>query len=78
MRRIQSVIAIAAMMAILVKLAAPAMAKSGVADIRNDRTELIEEHLEERGIDVGELDGEDLEWSSWGFHNNFGLWHDLD
>lgn len=80
MRRIRLVVAVAAMLAMSVVLAVPAMADVRFNDDRQDRldnrAENIEERLENRGYDVGDLDGEDLIWS-WGSYDS-GLLYYLD
>ncbi len=76
MRRIQLVVAIAAILVISAISSVPAMAKTDLEDIRGDQAELIEDRLEDRGYDVGDLDGEDLGWY-WGTYD-FGLLYYLD
>lgn len=68
MRRIRLVVALAAMMALSVVLAVPALADVKYEDVLDKRAELVEERLEDRGYDVGDLDGEDLYWE-WGVYD---------
>ena len=68
MRRIRLLVAAAAMMALSVVMAVPAMASVDYGDIRDDQAELIEQRLENQGYDVGDLDGEDL-GRYWGIYD---------
>jgi hypothetical protein len=77
MRRIRSIAAVVTMMATMTLFAVPAVADDGrdYEDVLDNQAERIEERLENRGYEVGDLDGEDLYgYYYWGIYDEL-VWY---